>query len=264
MSAASAATSPAAASATTAAGQDLLSVEGLTVDYGRIRALHGLSLRIREGELVAVIGSNGAGKTTTLRAISGLLAPTEGRVLFEGKPLVGVAPHDILARGVAHVPEGRKVFAQQSVHDNLLLGAFLRLRRGEKKAVDEDIEKMFATFPRLKERRAQLAGTLSGGEQQMLAIARALVSRPKLLLLDEPSMGLAPVIIDEVFALIERLKAAGGTTILLVEQLAWRALEVADRGYVLEQGRIRLEGTGAQLLKDDGVRRAYLGASHGH
>jgi branched-chain amino acid transport system ATP-binding protein len=259
----SAATSPTAAPAA-GPGQDLLSVEGLTVDYGRIRALHGLSLRIREGELVAVIGSNGAGKTTTLRAISGLLAPTEGKVSFDGKPLVGVAPHDILARGVAHVPEGRKVFAQQSVHDNLLLGAFLRLRRGEKHAVDEDIEKMFATFPRLKERRAQLAGTLSGGEQQMLAIARALVSRPKLLLLDEPSMGLAPVIIDEVFALIERLKAAGGTTILLVEQLAWRALEVADRGYVLEQGRIRLEGTGAQLLEDDGVRRAYLGASHGH
>jgi branched-chain amino acid transport system ATP-binding protein len=252
------------AAATAATGKDVLTVEGLTVDYGRIRALHGLSLRIKEGELVAVIGSNGAGKTTTLRAISGLLAPTEGKVLFDGQPLVGVAPHDILARGVAHVPEGRKVFAQQSVHDNLLLGAFVRLRRGEKKAVDEDIEKMFATFPRLRERRAQLAGTLSGGEQQMLAIARALVSRPKLLLLDEPSMGLAPVIIDEVFALIERLKKAGGTTILLVEQLAWRALEVADRGYVLEQGRIRLEGTGAQLLKDDGVRRAYLGASHGH
>ena len=258
MSAAPASPGPSASTA-----KVVLSVEGLTVDYGRIRALHGLSLHINEGELVAVIGSNGAGKTTTLRAISGLLAPTEGKVLFEGQPLVGVAPHDILGRGVAHVPEGRKVFAQQSVHDNLLLGAFLRLRRGEKKAVDEDIEKMFATFPRLKERRTQLAGTLSGGEQQMLAIARALVSRPKLLLLDEPSMGLAPVIIDEVFALIERLKRAGGTTILLVEQLAWRALEVADRGYVLEQGRIRLEGTGAQLLKDDGVRRAYLGAS-GH
>jgi branched-chain amino acid transport system ATP-binding protein len=260
--------SAASPSPATAAGKDVLTdvlrIEGLTVDYGRIRALHGLSLHVKEGELVAVIGSNGAGKTTTLRAISGLLAPTEGKVLFEGQPLVGVPPHDILARGVAHVPEGRKVFAQQSVHDNLLLGAFVRLRRGEKKAVDEDLEKMFATFPRLRERRTQLAGTLSGGEQQMLAIARALVSRPKLLLLDEPSMGLAPVIIDEVFALIERLKAAGGTTILLVEQLAWRALEVADRGYVLEQGRIRLEGTGAQLLEDDGVRRAYLGAGHGH
>ena len=245
------------------AAKDLLRVEGLTVDYGKIRALHGLSLRVAEGELVAVIGSNGAGKTTTLRTISGLLQPTEGRVLLEGKPLVGVAPHDILARGVAHVPEGRKVFAQQSVHDNLQLGAFLRLRRGEKQAVGEDIEKMFETFPRLRERRAQLAGTLSGGEQQMLAIARALVSRPKLLLLDEPSMGLAPVIIDEVFALIERLKKAG-TTMLLVEQLAWRALEVADRGYVLEQGHIKLEGTGKELLQDDGVRRAYLGASHGH
>ena len=244
-----------------AAARPLLSVEGLSVDYGKIRALHQLSLHIAEGELVAVIGSNGAGKTTTLRTISGLLRPAEGAIRFEGHDLSALPPHLILARGVAHVPEGRKVFAQQSVHDNLLLGAFLRLRRGEKQAVEEDVEKMFATFPRLRERREQLAGTLSGGEQQMLAIARALVSRPRLLLLDEPSMGLAPVIIDEVFALIERLKAAGGTTILLVEQLAYRALEVADRAYVLEQGRIRLEGTGQELMHNEAVRRAYLGAT---
>jgi len=240
---------------------DVLSIEGLSVDYGRIRALHGLKLRIAPGELVAIIGSNGAGKTTTLRTISGLLRPTEGTIRFNGDDLAGAAPHEILARGVAHVPEGRKVFAQQSIHDNLLLGAYLRLRRGERKGVDEDIEKMFDTFPRLRQRREQLAGTLSGGEQQMLAIARALVSRPKLLLLDEPSMGLAPVIIDEVFALILRLKKAGDTTILLVEQLAYRALEVADRAYVLEQGRIRLEGTGAELMHNEDVRRAYLGAT---
>jgi branched-chain amino acid transport system ATP-binding protein len=241
--------------------RDLLAVEGLTVDYGKIRALHSLSLRIAEGELVAVIGSNGAGKTTTLRTISGLLQPAQGRVTFDGVDLAGLPPHQILARGIAHVPEGRKVFSQQTVHDNLLLGAFVRLRRGERKAVDDDIEKMFATFPRLRERRTQHAGTLSGGEQQMLAIARALLSRPRLLLLDEPSMGLAPVIIDEVFALIERLKKAGGTTILLVEQLAYRALEVADRAYVLEQGRIRLEGTGKELMTNEAVRRAYLGAT---
>jgi branched-chain amino acid transport system ATP-binding protein len=243
------------------AGKTLLQVEGLTVDYGRIRALHGLQLRVDEGELVAVIGSNGAGKTTTLRTLSGLLRPQAGAARFDGAELIGLQPHQILARGVAHVPEGRRVFAQQSVHDNLLLGAFLRLRGGEKAQVARDLEEMFTAFPRLRERQQQLAGTLSGGEQQMLAIARALLSRPRLLLLDEPSMGLAPVIIDEVFALIERLRREGRTTILLVEQLAWRALEVADRGYVLEQGRIFLEGTGQQLLHDERVRRAYLGAT---
>jgi branched-chain amino acid transport system ATP-binding protein len=238
----------------------LLTVEELVVDYGKIRALRGLSLRVAKGELVAVIGSNGAGKTTTLRTISGLLRPTSGSIVFDGASLVGLAPHQIVARSIAHVPEGRRVFAGQSVRDNLLLGAFLRLRRGEKHAVEEDIEKMYQTFPRLKEREKQQAGTLSGGEQQMLAIARALLSRPKLLLLDEPSMGLAPVIIDEVFRLIEQLKASRETTLLLVEQLAYRALEVADRAYVLEQGTMRLSGTGRELMGNEEVRRAYLGA----
>jgi branched-chain amino acid transport system ATP-binding protein len=238
----------------------LLTVEELVVDYGKIRALRGLSLRVAKGELVAVIGSNGAGKTTTLRTISGLLRPTSGSIVFDGASLVGLSPHQIVARSIAHVPEGRRVFAGQSVRDNLLLGAFLRLRRGEKHAVEEDIEKMYQIFPRLKEREKQQAGTLSGGEQQMLAIARALLSRPKLLLLDEPSMGLAPVIIDEVFRLIEQLKASRETTLLLVEQLAYRALEVADRAYVLEQGTMRLSGTGRELMGNEEVRRAYLGA----
>jgi branched-chain amino acid transport system ATP-binding protein len=239
---------------------DLLKVEGLVVDYGKIRALKGLSLRVAKGELVAIIGSNGAGKTTTLRTLSGLLQPTSGSISFEGASLVGLSPHQIVARSIAHVPEGRRVFASQSVRDNLLLGAFLRLRRGEKQAVEEDLEKMYRTFPRLKEREKQQAGTLSGGEQQMLAIARALLSRPRLLLLDEPSMGLAPVIIDEVFRLIEQLKATRETTMLLVEQLAYRALEVADRAYVLEQGAVRLEGPGRELMGNEEVRRAYLGA----
>jgi len=239
---------------------ELLKVEGLVVDYGKIRALKGLSLRVAKGELVAVIGSNGAGKTTTLRTLSGLLRPTSGSISFEGASLVALSPHQIVARSIAHVPEGRRVFASQSVRDNLLLGAFLRLRRGEKQAVEEDLEKMYLTFPRLKEREKQQAGTLSGGEQQMLAIARALLSRPRLLLLDEPSMGLAPVIIDEVFRLIEQLKATRETTMLLVEQLAYRALEVADRAYVLEQGAVRLEGTGRELMGNEEVRRAYLGA----
>ena len=240
--------------------EDLLTVTDLVVDYGKIRALKGLSLRVGKGELVAVIGSNGAGKTTTLRTLSGLLKPTSGTIVFEGKSLVGLRADQIVLRNVAHVPEGRRVFSGQSVRDNLLLGAYVRLRRGEAAAVEEDLERMYQIFPRLKERMHQQAGTLSGGEQQMLAIARALVSRPRLLLLDEPSMGLAPVIIDEVFALIERLKAARETTILLVEQLAYRALEVADRAYVLEQGAVRLSGTGRELMGNEEVQRAYLGA----
>jgi branched-chain amino acid transport system ATP-binding protein len=236
-------------------------VDGLVVDYGPIRAVSGVSLRIGPGELVAVIGSNGAGKSTTLRALSGQIRPTAGTIALDGLPLAGLAAHQIAARGVAHVPEGRKVFATQSVLDNLKLGAHLRLQRGERHAVDEDIARMLDFFPRLSERRQQLAGTLSGGEQQMLAIARGLVSRPRLLLLDEPSMGLAPVLIDEVFGLIETLKARGETTLLLVEQLAYRALEVADRAYVLERGQIRLSGTGRELMGNEEVRRAYLGAA---
>jgi branched-chain amino acid transport system ATP-binding protein len=240
----------------------LLSVKDLIVDYGKIRALKGLSLEVGEGELVAVIGSNGAGKTTLMRTISSLLRPTSGSITFEGKDLVSAPPHEVVRRGIAHVPEGRRVFAQQSVRDNLVLGAFLPLRQGKKAQVEEDLQRMYGIFPRLKERQDQLAGTLSGGEQQMLAIARALVSRPKLLLLDEPSMGLAPVIIDEVFRLIEQLKASRSTTILLVEQLAFRALEVADRAYVIEQGHIRTSGPAKAMLANPDVQRAYLGATH--
>ncbi len=244
--------------------EPLLSIEELVVDYGRIRALSGISLTVAQGELVAVIGSNGAGKTTMMKTISGLLQPTSGQVRFDGKPLTGVSAHRVVKLGVAQVPEGRRVFAQQSVRDNLVLGAFVRLRAGQKLEVAEDTERLLSIFPRLRERLDQLAGTLSGGEQQMLAIARALLSRPRLLLLDEPSMGLAPVIIDEVFALIERLKAARDTTLLLVEQLAYRALEVADRAYVIEQGHIKLAGSAQQLLADPSVQHAYLGAAATH
>jgi len=244
--------------------EPLLSIEELVVDYGRIRALKGISLSVGQGELVAVIGSNGAGKTTMMKTISGLLKPTSGRVLLDGQPLTGVPAHRVVKLGVAQVPEGRRVFAQQTVRDNLVLGAFLRLRAGQKREVAEDTERMFSIFPRLRERQDQLAGTLSGGEQQMLAIARALLSRPRLLLLDEPSMGLAPVIIDEVFALIERLKAARDTTLLLVEQLAFRALEVADRAYVIEQGSIKLSGSAKELLANPSVQHAYLGAAATH
>ncbi len=239
----------------------LLEIENLVVDYGKIRALNGVSMHVDQGELVAVIGSNGAGKTTTVRTVSGLLRPTAGDVRFEGRSLLPLAANRIAALGLVQVPEGRKIFATQSVEDNLQLGAYLRLRRGERRAVADDIAGMYQTFPRLAERRGQLAGTLSGGEQQMLAIARALVARPKLLLLDEPSMGLAPVIIDEVFRLVERLKRSREVTIFLVEQLAYRALEVADRAYVMEQGQIRFSGTGAALMGDESIRRAYLGAT---
>jgi len=238
----------------------LLEIENLVVDYGKIRALKGVSMHVEEGELVAVIGSNGAGKTTTVRTVSGLLRPTTGDVRFQGRSLVALPANRIASLGLVQVPEGRKVFATQSVESNLELGAYLRLRRGERRAVEEDVAALYRTFPRLDERRGQLAGTLSGGEQQMLAIARALVAKPRLLLLDEPSMGLAPVIIDEVFALIERLKRSREVTIFLVEQLAYRALEVADRAYVMEQGQIRFSGTGPELLRDENVRRAYLGA----
>ena len=244
--------------------EPLLAIEELVVDYGRIRALKGISLSVAPGELVAVIGSNGAGKTTMMKTISGLLKPTSGRVLFQGKLITGVSAHQVVKLGVAQVPEGRRVFAQQSVRDNLVLGAFVRLRAGKKREVEEDTERMLTVFPRLRERLDQLAGTLSGGEQQMLAIARALLSRPTLLLLDEPSMGLAPVIIDEVFALIERLKAARDTTLLLVEQLAFRALEVADRAYVIEQGTIKLAGSAKELLANPQVQHAYLGAAATH
>jgi branched-chain amino acid transport system ATP-binding protein len=241
-----------------------LDIQNIVVNYGKVTALKGVSMTVEAGELVAVIGSNGAGKTTTMNTISGLLRPTSGDILFENKSITQLIAHKIAALGIAHVPEGRKVFATLSVKDNLLLGAYLRLRKGDKRGVSDDIERIYASFPRLRERETQLAGTLSGGEQQMLALGRALVSKPKLLLLDEPSMGLAPVIIDEVFRLINELKKSGDMTIFLVEQLAFRALEVADRAYVLEQGTTKLTGTGAELMKNDAVRAAYLGVAGKH
>ena len=234
----------------------MLEINELVVHYGAVEALHGISLRVAAGQVVGVIGSNGAGKTTTLRTISGLLRPTSGRVVFEGESVGRLAAHEITRLGVAHVPEGRHVFPDQSVYDNLLLGAFTR--RGDRRELERDLDDVFALFPRLRERRAQLAGTLSGGEQQMLAIGRALMLRPKLVLLDEPSMGLAPIVIDEVFRRLAELKARG-MTMLLVEQLAYRALAVSDYAYVLENGRIQLEGPAATLRDDPRVREAYLG-----
>lgn len=237
----------------------MLKVENLVVNYGGIKALRGVSLHVEAGELVALIGSNGAGKTSLLRAISGLVDPSEGKVLVQGKDITGMDSHKRVSLGIAHCPEARRVFAQQSVMDNLLLGAYLRSGKEKKSEIQHTIEEIFAIFPKLKERQNQTAGTLSGGEQQMLAIGRALMLKPQILMLDEPSMGLAPVIIEEVFRVIERLKAAKTTTILLVEQLAFMALKVADRAYVLEQGLVRLEGPAAELKGNPEVQAAYLG-----
>ena len=234
----------------------MLRIEDLFVRYGAIEALKGISLQVAAGEIVTLIGGNGAGKSTLMRAIAGLVKPASGTIAFEGRPIAGIRPHHCVRLGIGHSPEGRLVFGDQSVRDNLMLGAYAR---DDMDAIATDIDKYFAIFPRLAERQDQQAGTLSGGEQQMLAIARALMSRPKLLLLDEPSLGLAPLIVREVFAVIRRLREEG-VTILLVEQMANLALAVADRAYVIETGRITLEGTGADLLRDERVRSAYLGA----
>jgi branched-chain amino acid transport system ATP-binding protein len=236
----------------------VLEVKDLVVRYGPLEALHGVSLSVPDGKLVAVIGSNGAGKTTMLRTISGLLQPASGSVTLEGRPLAGEKAHTIARLGVAHVPENRRVFPDQSVDDNLLLGAFPHLSKSPKAEVKRLLDDVFTSFPRLAERRAQLAGTLSGGEQQMLAIGRALMARPRVVLLDEPSMGLAPLLIDEVFRILSTLKARG-ITMLLVEQLAYRALDVADTAYVIEHGRIEISGEAKALAKDPRVRAAYLG-----
>jgi branched-chain amino acid transport system ATP-binding protein len=238
----------------------MLEVADLVVNYGPVRALHGVSVRVDEGKTVCVIGSNGAGKTTLLRTISGFLKPISGRIVFSGQSIVGEKPHKIARLKVAHVPEGRHVFPDQSVSDNLLLGAFSRRGSSPRNEIESDYESVFETFPRLKERRKQLAGTLSGGEQQMLAIGRALMLRPKMILLDEPSMGLAPLLIDEVFRRLRDLKTRG-ITMLLVEQLAYRALEVADYAYVIENGKIQLEGPANVLQNDPRVREAYLGGA---
>ena len=233
---------------------EMLKVSDLNVFYGSIHAVKGVSFHVNAGEVVTLIGANGAGKSTVLNTVSGLLHPRSGSVSFEGQDLHGIAPDKIVARGLAQVPEGRHVFLQMTVEENLELGAYTQPRS----TVDPGIADVYERFPRLKERRKQVAGTLSGGEQQMLAMGRALMSRPKLLMLDEPSMGLAPILVEQIFDIIRELHAAG-TTILLVEQNAQAALSVADRAYVLETGRITISGTGKELMASDAVRKAYLG-----
>ena len=240
----------------------MLKIENLVAGYGKVQVLHGISIAVAKGQLVTLIGSNGAGKTTTLRAISGMIAPASGSIRLGDVEVAGMASHKITRRGLAHSPEGRRVFPTQSVTDNLLLGAFARLTGSRPKGdTGADLERMFDLFPRLKERRQQLAGTLSGGEQQMLAMARALMLNPEVLLLDEPSMGLAPKLVGEVFSTIARLKERK-TTMLLVEQFAAAALEVADFGYVMENGTISASGPSASLRDDPAVKAAYLGAAH--
>jgi branched-chain amino acid transport system ATP-binding protein len=234
----------------------LLEVKDLRVFYGAIEALRGVSLRVEEGEVVTLIGANGAGKSTTLRTISGLLEPKSGTIRFKGEEIQGLQPHRIVKAGLVQVPEGREIFANLTVYENLQLGAFLRK---DKAAIRADRERALELFPRVRERLAQQAGTLSGGEQQMLAIARALVARPKLLMLDEPSLGLAPQLVRIIFQVIREINQAG-TTILLVEQNANMALQVAHRAYVIEVGKIRMEGPAAELAASDEVRKAYLGA----
>ncbi len=232
----------------------MLRIEGLTVAYGGIEAVRGVSLDVAEGELVTIVGNNGAGKTTTLMAISGVAPIRSGRILIGGEETTRLAPHDIVARGVAHCPEGRLVFGRLTVHENLRLGAY---QRKDNASVRQDLDRVYTLFPRLLERRTQLAGTLSGGEQQMLAIGRALMSRPRLLMLDEPSLGLAPLIVQRIFGVIRQLHAEG-VTILLVEQNAHLALNIADRAYVLETGEVRLAGPANKLIDNPEVRQAYL------
>ena len=240
----------------------MLEVRGLVAGYGKVEVLHGLNIDVAKGSLVTLIGSNGAGKTTTLRALSGMIAPQSGSIRLAGAEIAGLRSHQITRAGIAHSPEGRRVFPALPVKDNLLLGAFPRLTGARPRGnVEADLARMFELFPRLAERKDQLAGTLSGGEQQMLAIARALMLSPDILLLDEPSMGLSPKLVEEVFATIVRLKA-GKLTMLLVEQFAAAALEVADYGYVLENGALVTEGPAEKLRNDPAVRAAYLGAAH--
>jgi len=233
----------------------LLEVENMHSFYGYIHALRGVSLTVEEGEVVTLIGSNGAGKTTTLRSIHGILPPREGRVVFRGEEIQGLPAHDMIKRGIAQSPEGRKIFHRMTVTENLEMGAY---HRNDRKEIHEDMARVYDLFPRLKERVKQEAGTMSGGEQQMLAIGRSLMSRPKLLLLDEPSMGLAPVLVERIFQVVEEINKQG-TTILLVEQNANIALEIATRGYVLETGRIVNTGSAEKLRQDPKVREAYLG-----
>ncbi|RIA47644.1 ABC transporter ATP-binding protein [Dichotomicrobium thermohalophilum] len=233
----------------------MLKVEGLHCNYGKVSAVRDLNMEVAEGELVTLIGANGAGKTTTLKAISGLLPPTEGRIVFDGEDITNASPRRILELGIAHCPEGRRVFPYMSVRENLEMGCFLR----SDPAIQDDMENIFARFPVLRERRDQAAGTLSGGEQQMLAISRALMSRPKLILFDEPSLGLAPNLVERTFEIVREIREKDGVTVVMVEQNAFAALELCDHSYVLESGETTLQGTGEELLRDEHVRKAYLG-----
>jgi branched-chain amino acid transport system ATP-binding protein len=233
----------------------VLEIKDLIVAYGRVRAVKGISFSVGQGQVVTLVGTNGAGKTTTLKTISGLLRPESGEVWFEGQRIDGVPAHEVVVRGLAHAPEGRRIFPRLTVEENLMLGAFARK---DKPGIRKDLDRVFDLFDILRQRRAQPAGTFSGGEQQMLAIGRAMMSRPRLLMLDEPSMGLSPLMMQRIMATIAELQAEG-VTVLLVEQNAQAALSLADQGYVLEVGRIVLSGTGADLLRDEKVRKAYLG-----
>ncbi len=235
----------------------LLEIEGLDAAYGRIRALQGVTLHVDEGEIVTLIGANGAGKTTTLRSISGLIRPTKGSIRFDGQDLLKLSPDAIVKLGISHSPEGRRVFARMTIRENLELGAYTRASKAE---IEEDFETVFQTFPRLKERIGQKAGTLSGGEQQMLAIGRALMSRPRVLLLDEPSLGLSPILVQTIFKVIKDINARG-TTVLLIEQNARQALSIASRGYVLEVGKIAFADSAKNLMSSEAVRAAYLGGA---
>lgn len=233
----------------------MLEIKDIEVYYGMIQAIKGISFEVNEGEVIALIGANGAGKTTTLHTITGLLQPKKGSILFEGKEITKIPAHKIVSLGMAHVPEGRRVFAELSVYENLKMGAYTRKDKAE---IQDTLAMVYKRFPRLEERKNQLAGTLSGGEQQMLAMGRALMSHPKIIVMDEPSMGLSPIFVNEIFNIIEEV-SKGGTTVLLVEQNAKKALSIADRAYVLETGKIVLSGDAKELMKDDSVRRAYLG-----
>ena len=233
----------------------MLEVRDLQVYYGMIHAIKGISFDVNQGEVIALIGANGAGKTTTLHTITGLLAPKSGSVLFEGKDITKVPAHKIVSMGMAHVPEGRRVFAELSVYENLKMGAYTRK---DKKEIEESLANVYKRFPRLEERKNQMAGTLSRGEQQMLAMGRALMSKPKIILMDEPSMGLSPIFVNEIFDII-RAVSESGTTVLLVEQNAKKALSISDRAYVLETGTITMSGKAKDLLEDEAVKKAYLG-----
>ena len=233
----------------------MLEVKDLQVSYGMIQAIKGISFEVNQGEVIALIGANGAGKTTILHTVTGLLAPKAGSIVFEGQDITKVPAHKIVSMGMAHVPEGRRVFAQLSVYDNLKMGAYTRTDKNE---IEESLEMVYKRFPRLEERKNQMAGTLSGGEQQMLAMGRALMSKPKIILMDEPSMGLSPIFVNEIFNIIQDVSASG-TTVLLVEQTAKKALSIADRAYVLETGNIALEGDAKVLMNDDSIKKAYLG-----